>query len=50
MIDRERFGSFRVQCSIGAVDHLPWMCSRVNLELRLWAALEVLAGRLERQA
>jgi hypothetical protein len=35
---------------MGAGDHPPAVRARVNLELRLWAALAVLAGTLERQA
>jgi hypothetical protein len=49
MIGRERC-LIRVQCTMRAVNHLLWMRARVNFEPKPWAVLEVLAGRLERQA
>jgi hypothetical protein len=50
MIGRDRMGRFRVHRTMRPVDRPSPAGSRVNLELRLWAALEVLADRLERQA
>jgi hypothetical protein len=50
MIGRDRLERFTVHRTIRSVNRPSRTGSRVNLELRLWAALDVLADRLERQA